>query len=200
MRDTEGSGVFAISSACCQRRRGGNLTERQVEIRTADGTADADAESVLPHGEATAFRTGLKFGDENFTKRMTELLSPLTPEAIERDAGSYVDFLAQHDAVKKARFGAVGLCVSGATVLRMAAAQSYRQGDFNCCGGGAQSKVTARDIPSGIEIRVQGAYYWSVPSVGLNGDQLLIHTYCGPGGWPQPGCNVRAIVIAHYRY
>jgi Putative serine esterase (DUF676) len=78
--------------------------------------------------------------------------------------------------------------------------QSYRQGDFSCCGGGAESKVSARDIPPGIEIRAQGAYYWSVPSVSLNGDQLSIHTYCGPGGWPQPGCNVRASVIAHYRY
>jgi carboxymethylenebutenolidase len=141
------------------------LTERQVEIRTADGTADAllyQPETtgscpgvffftdiswlrasqrgmaaricsegyavMMPNlyyrtGKPPLFEPGLKFGDEKFTKRMTELLSPLTPEAIERDAGSYVDFLAQHDAVKKARFGAVGLCLSGASVLRMAAAR-----------------------------------------------------------------------------
>jgi NAD(P)-dependent dehydrogenase (short-subunit alcohol dehydrogenase family) len=45
----------------------------------------------------------------------------LTPEAVERDARSYVDFLAQQYAVKKGPFGAVGLCFGGAVVLRMAA-------------------------------------------------------------------------------
>src|SRR5437667_2582464 len=74
-------------------------------------------------GRPPLFEPGAKFGDEKFTKRMAELLSPLTPEAIERDAGSYVDFLAQQYGVKRGPFGVVGLCVSGATVLRMAAAR-----------------------------------------------------------------------------
>jgi len=74
-------------------------------------------------GKPPLFEPGLKFGDEQFMKRMAELLSPLTSEAVERDAGNYIDFLAQQNAVKKPRFGAIGLCVSGATVLRMAAAR-----------------------------------------------------------------------------
>jgi carboxymethylenebutenolidase len=74
-------------------------------------------------GRPPLFKPGLKFGDEGFMRRMTELSSPLTPEGVEQDAGSYVDFLAQHDAVKEGRFGAVGLCASGATMLRMAAAR-----------------------------------------------------------------------------
>ena len=72
-------------------------------------------------GKPPLFEPGLNFGDEKFTKRMAELLSPLTTEAVERDAGSYVDFLAQQHFVKKRPFGAVGLCVSGATALRIAA-------------------------------------------------------------------------------
>jgi carboxymethylenebutenolidase len=74
-------------------------------------------------GRPPLFEPGLKFGDERFTKRMAELVSPLTPEAVEQDAGSYIDFLAQQNVVKKRPFGAVGLCVSGAIVLRMAAAR-----------------------------------------------------------------------------
>lgn len=141
------------------------MTESEIEIRTADGTADglfyqpdgnglwpgvffftdisgirasqrtmaaricSDGYAVLmPNlyyrtGKPPLFEAGLKFGDEKFMKRMPELLSPLTAEAVERDAGSYIDFLAQHHTVKKGPFGAVGLCVSGATVLRMAAAR-----------------------------------------------------------------------------
>lgn len=78
--------------------------------------------------------------------------------------------------------------------------QSFRQTDFNCCGGGANAKLTPKDIPTGIEVQVQGAYYWAVSSVALNKNKLSIHTYCGPGGPPQPGCNVRVTVIAHYKY
>src|SRR5215472_14644626 len=73
-------------------------------------------------GRPPLFEAGLKFGDEKFMRRMGELSSPLTPEAVERDTGSYVDFLAKHQAVKKRPFGAVGLCFAGAVVLRMAAA------------------------------------------------------------------------------
>jgi len=52
-------------------------------------------------GKPPLFEPGLKFGDEKFMRRMGELLSPLIPKAVERDAGSYVDFLAQQTAVKK---------------------------------------------------------------------------------------------------
>ncbi len=39
----------------------------------------------------------------------------------------------------------------------------YRQTDFNCCGGGGTSPMTARDVPPGLEIRTDGGYYWSIP-------------------------------------
>jgi len=77
-------------------------------------------------GRPPLFEPGLKFGDEKFMKRMAELLSPLTPEAVERDAGGYVDFLAKHQAVKKGPLGVAGLCFAGALVLRMAAARPHQ--------------------------------------------------------------------------
>src|SRR5271167_3836186 len=38
-------------------------------------------------------------GDERTTKRIAELLTPLTPEAVERDGSIYIDFLAARDSV-----------------------------------------------------------------------------------------------------
>ena len=59
-------------------------------------------------------------------KRLAELSSPLTPEAVERDAAGYVDFLASHDAVRSGAMGVVGYCFSGAVAMRAAAARPDR--------------------------------------------------------------------------
>src|SRR5579859_5194803 len=74
-------------------------------------------------GKPPLFEEGTKMGDEKFTKRMGAILSLLTPEAVDQDARRYIDFMSQLSAVIKAPFGVVGLCVSGSTVLRMAAAR-----------------------------------------------------------------------------
>ena len=74
-------------------------------------------------GKPPLFEPGVKFGDEKFMKRMGELSSALPPEAVERDAASYIDFFARHEGVKGGPFGAVGLCFAGAVVMRMAAAR-----------------------------------------------------------------------------
>lgn len=76
---------------------------------------------------------------------------------------------------------------------------TYHQYDFVCCGGGASSPTTSRDIPPGLEIRVTGSYYWSVANPKLVENQFFLHTYCGPAASPGPGCNVRVEVFAHYR-
>jgi carboxymethylenebutenolidase len=46
--------------------------------------------------------------DERTTKRLAELRGPLTPEAVERDASEYVDFLAAQDCVSAGGMGVVG--------------------------------------------------------------------------------------------
>jgi pimeloyl-ACP methyl ester carboxylesterase len=78
--------------------------------------------------------------------------------------------------------------------------RDYRQVDFNCCGGGATSTVTAKDVPPGLEIRTDGGYYWAIPEIRLSNDQMTIKTYCGPGAAGQPGCNVKVKLLGHYKF
>jgi hypothetical protein len=76
---------------------------------------------------------------------------------------------------------------------------TYRQSDFNCCGGGAASPTTSFNIPAGLELIVHGGHYWSVQAPRLDGDRFFLHTYCGPEPAGGPGCNVNVQVFAHYR-
>ena len=68
----------------------------------------------------------LKIGEERTTKRLAELSGPLTPEAAERDALTYIDFLAVHPLASDGPMGVVGLCFSGALAMRTAAARPAR--------------------------------------------------------------------------
>src|SRR6185369_3849433 len=54
-------------------------------------------------------------GEERTDRRFAEFRLPLTPEAMERDAAAYVDFLAGRDSVAAGPFGVVGFCFSGGT-------------------------------------------------------------------------------------
>ena len=54
-------------------------------------------------------------------KRFAELMGPLGPEAMELDAGDYVDFLAAQDSVNDGPMGVVGYCFTGAMAVRTAA-------------------------------------------------------------------------------
>ena len=65
-------------------------------------------------------------GDERTTKRIAELMAPLTPEAVARDGASYVDLLAAHDSVSEGSIGVVGYCATGIIALRIAAARPDR--------------------------------------------------------------------------
>jgi carboxymethylenebutenolidase len=61
--------------------------------------------------------------EADFRKRFNELTSPLTPEAIARDAATFVDVLARDAAVASgSRLGVVGFCYTGAYAMRVAAA------------------------------------------------------------------------------
>ena len=66
----------------------------------------------------------IKPGEERSMKRLAELSGPLTPEAMARDASSYVDFLAAEGSVKPGGMGVVGYCFTGAMALRTAAARA----------------------------------------------------------------------------
>lgn len=68
-----------------------------------------------------AFDFTPNFGDERTTKRLGELSGPLTPDAMERDASKYVDFLAALEFTNATGIGVVGFCYAGATAMRTAA-------------------------------------------------------------------------------
>lgn len=61
-------------------------------------------------------------GEEQTMKRIGELAASLPPEAIERDATAYVNFLAGNAAVSAGSIGVVGYCFTGAFAMRTAAA------------------------------------------------------------------------------
>jgi carboxymethylenebutenolidase len=67
-----------------------------------------------------------QFGVERTTKRLGELSAPLTPDAMERDASAYVDFLAASNGVAPGPMGVVGFCFSGSMAMRAAAARPDR--------------------------------------------------------------------------
>lgn len=139
------------------------MIEKQIGIRTADGTADgwlyqpegkgrwpavlhltdiggiraatielskrlADASYMvlLPNvfyrtGTPPLFTPPFTIGDEAFMKRVGELRAPLTPEAVERDAAAYVDFLAAQSSVAPGKFAVTGYCFTGAMAMLVAA-------------------------------------------------------------------------------
>jgi carboxymethylenebutenolidase len=65
-------------------------------------------------------------GDAASMKRFGELSAPLTPDAMERDAADYVDFLTAYPAVAAGPMAVVGYCFTGSMALRTAAVRPDR--------------------------------------------------------------------------
>lgn len=81
-------------------------------------------------------------------------------------------------------------------------------------GGGASSPWDGKNIPNGIWMHVDGGHYWAVgvpvpgagdgkPKVTISSDGkatlFTLGMYCGPAGFPGPGCNVKVNVCAKPR-
>jgi carboxymethylenebutenolidase len=64
----------------------------------------------------------IEMGDPRRMQRFEELRAPMTPEAVERDATAYVNFLSSHSAASAGAIGVVGYCFTGAMAMRTAAA------------------------------------------------------------------------------
>jgi carboxymethylenebutenolidase len=62
-----------------------------------------------------------KSGEARTMERFKELMGPVTPDAMDRDAAAYVDFLTQQPNVKGAKLAVVGYCFTGAMALRTSA-------------------------------------------------------------------------------
>jgi carboxymethylenebutenolidase len=75
------------------------------------------------NGRAPFFDKAPDFSDDRVRARVAELKEPLTPDAVERDASSYVDTLLAHPNVTRGPLVVVGYCASGSIALRVAAAR-----------------------------------------------------------------------------
>ncbi|HLX05325.1 MAG TPA: dienelactone hydrolase family protein [Candidatus Binatus sp.] len=75
-------------------------------------------------------------GDPKTMQRFGELRAPLTPEAVERDATAYVNYLAANGGVSAEKIGVVGYCFTGAFAMRTAAAMAGKVGAMASFHGG----------------------------------------------------------------
>jgi len=94
----------------------------------AQRLADQGYTVLLPNvfyrtGKPPVFDFPFKPGEERSMKRFAELVGLLTPEAMERDAAAYVDFLAAQPSVSKGPIGVVGYCFTGQMAMRSATAR-----------------------------------------------------------------------------
>jgi carboxymethylenebutenolidase len=74
-------------------------------------------------GKAPLFDFVPNFTDPRTLERFKQLAGPLTPEAMERDGSTYVDFLSKQPSVGGKALGVIGYCFTGAMALRTAAAR-----------------------------------------------------------------------------
>lgn len=103
--------------------------------------AEAGYTVLLPNvfyrtGRPPMFDFTPTMGEERTMKRFAQLAGPMTPDAMERDAGSYVDFLAAQDSVSQGAMGVVGHCFTGGMAMRAAAVRPERIGAAASFHGG----------------------------------------------------------------
>ncbi len=219
------------------------MIEKEIEIRTADGTADGAmyqpgsdgrwpgvihfpdiggvrashremAKRLAGQGYVVLlvnvfYRTSrspvwsfpFKMGEERSMKRFGELVGPLPPEAMERDASAYVDFLAKQDGVSGAAMGVVGYCFTGQMAMRAAAARPERIGGAASFHGGGLY-TDAPTSPHTVLPRVKARLYFGhatndalMPKEAIEkfekalaawGGRYESETYDAPHGWTVP--------------
>lgn len=145
------------------------------------------------------------FQSEQTRQRFRELTGPLTPDAMERDASAYVDFLAGKPFVGKGPMGVVGFCFAGQFALRVAAARPDRIGAAASFHGGGLF-TDAETSPHRVLPRVKARVYFGHASndQGMNaeaiekfekaladwGGEYESETYAARHGWMIPGREV----------
>jgi carboxymethylenebutenolidase len=120
--------------------------------------------------KAPVFEEGMKFDFNNPEDRakLPPLTAPLTPEAVARDAKSYLEFLdVEKMTDKKAKAGVQGYCMGGPFTMRTAAALPDRIGAAASFHGGGL--VTDKpDSPHLLVPQIKARSYFGIAS---NDDQ-----------------------------
>jgi carboxymethylenebutenolidase len=141
-------------------------------------------------------------GDEKTMARFRELAAPMTPDAMERDAAAYVDFLAAQPSVSAGRIGVVGYCFTGAMALRTAAVRPDRIAVMASFHGGSLYTETPQS-PHLVLPRVKARLYFGHATNDRTmtedaiakldtalkswGGRFESEIYAGPHAWTVPG-------------
>jgi carboxymethylenebutenolidase len=101
---------------------------REAVSHTAERVAIEGYTVLVPNpfyrtSEPPVFKFPRTQGDSATMQRMGELLSPLTPEAIDADTAAYLDFLTSQPTTKPGGVGVVGFCIGGLMAFRAAASR-----------------------------------------------------------------------------
>jgi carboxymethylenebutenolidase len=110
-------------------------------------------------GEPPFFTPPLNMKDPEVRAKFGALFGSLPPEAMERDGGRYVDYLAAQPEVSAAPVGVVGHCFSGAMALRTAAARPQRVGAAASFHGG-RLYTDSPDSPHLLLPRIEAQLYF----------------------------------------
>jgi carboxymethylenebutenolidase len=110
-------------------------------------------------GNPPIFDFPFRMGDERFLARRQEIIAPLTPEAVERDAAGYVDWLTANPSTAPGPMGVVGYCFSGAMAMRVAATRPDRIAALASFHGG-RLYVDGPDSPHLLLPRIKARLYF----------------------------------------
>jgi len=149
-----------------------------------------------------AFPGGFDFKDPKTRERFMELTAPLTPDAMERDALSYLAWLGQY---AKGAMGVAGYCFTGKVALRTAAAAGERIAAAASFHGGGLI-TDAPDSPHRVLPRVTARLYFghATNDAGISAEAIVefeaalkawggkheSETYPALHGWTVPGSHV----------
>jgi carboxymethylenebutenolidase len=99
---------------------------REAHRQVAQRLAGEGYTVVMPNlfyrsGRPPLFTFKVDFTEPRTQARAAELRGPLTPEAIERDAAAYVDFVSKQALVASGPLAIIGYCASASIAFRIAA-------------------------------------------------------------------------------
>ena len=120
------------------------------------------------------FKFPRKPGDPATMQRMSELFAPLTPAAIDLDAGAYLDFLTSQSTTKPGRVGVVGFCIGGTMAFRAAAARPNKVAIAASFHGGRLYQANNPNSPHLGLPRIKARLYFghAVEDNSMNADAI----------------------------
>jgi carboxymethylenebutenolidase len=130
----------------------------------ADRLAASGYVTLLPDfyyrsGDWAPFDVATMFSDPAERRRLMELVQGVTAEMIGRDAGAFLDFLAERPEVSGTAVGTTGYCMGGRSSLITAGRHPERIGAAASFHGGRLAATDDPDSPYLLADRLRAAVY-----------------------------------------